>query len=195
MTTSARQITDAAREIERASSAARVLSLNAQIESARSGAGTFKTIAVEMRELSRAIVSANTRIQKLSHTIEVTLPRLVAQTETLRAMVATYTSEARTQLAEVDREVETLRTSIDHTLATSDHALEAVIQASFAGLSALQFQDVARSLLQVDGWHADSLRAFAAETNIPITIEDPPTAISAEDGILDHDKAGEVMLF
>ncbi|HEY0250585.1 MAG TPA: hypothetical protein VGC41_03620, partial [Kofleriaceae bacterium] len=70
----ARQIKVSAQEIERANSAARVLSINARIESSRAGATVFKAISVEMGELSRAISSANAKIQQLASSLEVTLP-------------------------------------------------------------------------------------------------------------------------
>lgn len=192
----AREITEAAREIERANSAARVLSINARIEAARSGAETFKAIAIELHELSRTIVSANGRIQQLATAMEVTLPHLTEQAGALRQQVAEYMSTSRAQIATIDEEVVTLRASVGEALSSSDRALATIIDASHAGLSALQFQDVcAQSLLQIDGWQGDTLRAIAAEERLDIEVEAGPVAVSQEDGITDRTNAGEVLLF
>jgi hypothetical protein len=192
----ARQIKAAAQEIERANSAARVLSINARIESARSGAHVFKAIAIEMHDLSRAIVAANGRVQQLASAIEVTLPRLAEQSLQLREMVAAYTNETRSQIDQVDKEVVALRDSAQSSLQITDEALATIIAASHAGLSALQFQDVcAQSLLQIDAWQAVALKEAATALGVEIDIEEPPVAISEENTILDDGRSGNVMLF
>jgi hypothetical protein len=194
--TSAGEIAAAAREIERANSAARMLAMNARIESSRSGSHVFKAIATEMTALSRAIVSANGRIQQLATAMEVTLPKLVAETEALRAMVSNYTIEAREQIDHVDRETTMLKANVEGNLQASDGALAQIISASHSGLSALQFQDVcAQSLLQMDAWHHQVLTEIAEESEADIEIAPAVTAISTEDGILEHATSGEVMLF
>jgi len=192
----AQQIKTAARDIERANAAARLLAINARIESGRSGAEVFKTIAIEMSELARSVASANGRIQDLAHRIEVTLPRLVEQSQTLRRMVAEFMGDTRTQIEKIDGEVAELRASVQHALVTSDQALETIITASHGGLSALSFQDVcAQSLLQLDAWSAEALRAAAAELGIDLDVKPALVAVSTEAEILDQTKAGEVLLF
>jgi hypothetical protein len=192
----AQQIKTAARDIERANAAARLLAINARIESGRSGAEVFKTIAIEMSELARSVANANSRIQELAHRIEVTLPRLVEQSQALRRMVAEFMTDARAQIDRIDGEVDALRTSVEHALVTSDEALETIIAASHGGLSALGFQDVcAQSLLQLDAWHADALRDTAAELGVGLQVPPATETVSTETGILDHERAGEVLLF
>jgi hypothetical protein len=60
----------------------------------------------------------------------------------------------------------------------------------------LSFQDVcAQSLLQLDAWAADALRAAAAELGIELDVAPAIGAVSTETEILDQTKAGEVLLF
>ncbi|MFT3698637.1 MAG: hypothetical protein QM831_36160 [Kofleriaceae bacterium] len=191
-----RQIKTAAADIEQANKAARALSINARIESSRSGEDVFKTIAIEMYQLSRIIVAANGRIQELASELDVALPRLIEQSQHLRAMVAEFTANARSQIDAVDREIVAMRTSVDGSLSASDAALAEIIKSSYRGLSALQFQDVCRqSLLQIDRWNADALNAMAAELHIETDIATCEEAVSAEAVSTDHAQAGEVVLF
>jgi hypothetical protein len=115
----AQQIKTAARDIERANAAARLLAINARIESGRSGAEVFKAIAIEMSELARSVAKANSRIQELASRIEVTLPRLVEQSQALRRMVADFMADTRTQIEKIDGEVAELRASVQRALITS----------------------------------------------------------------------------
>lgn len=192
----ARQITAAAKEIERANAAARVLSLNARVEASRAGAHAFSAIATEMHALSRAIVGANGRVQALATAMEATLPELVDQSEALRQLVSEYTQEARGQIDQVETEVSLMKQSIETSLRSSDGALAAIIAASHEGLSALQFQDVcAQSLLQLDRWQETALREAATALACDAEVAPAVSAISNEDSILDHGNAGEVLMF
>ena len=193
---SARQIKAAALEVDRANKAARVLSINARIESSRSGSHVFKAIATAMSELAKSIAGANGRVHELASSMETALPQLVAQSASLRRMAADFTSEARTQIDEVDREVMALRESVTSTLALSDHAIETIIASSFDGLSALQFQDVcAQSLLQIDAWEGAALRATAEDLGIEADVASDLEAVSNENAIGSHASAGELVLF
>lgn len=192
----ARLIMAAAAQIERTNTAARVLSINVRIESARSGSEVFKAIAKEMQDLARSIGEANQRISQLATSMETTLPRLVSRSAELSTMVSQFAHEAHEQIEHIDQEIIEMRTQISASMTSSDGALAAIIEASYAGLSALQFQDVsAQSLLQIDTWQAAALRETAAELGVEAAVEAELDAISTEDEILDHQNAGEVMLF
>lgn len=194
---SVRAIKTAAKGVERANTAARMLAINARIEAFRSDAPVFKTIAVEMNDLSRNITSANNHVQELANTMACSLPALIKQAEALRAMATEFTEEAYLQIAHVDLEVDALRESVANTLHVSDDSLATIIAASHRALSALQVQDVcAQGLLQLDGWQATALRETAAALDLDIEIEPEVEGISKETAILDHElTAGEVVLF
>jgi hypothetical protein len=192
-----REIKAAAKEVERANTAARLLAINARIEAFRSDAQVFKTIAVEMNDLARNITSANSHVQELANTMASSLPKLIEQSEALRAMATEFTAEARVQIGNVDREVGALRESVAKTLRVSDESLATIISASHDALSALQVQDVcAQGLLQLDGWQAAALRETAAALDLTIEIAPEVQGVSREAGILDHEGVtGEVLLF
>jgi chromosome segregation ATPase len=194
---SVREIKAAAKEVERANTAARLLALNARIEAFRSDAQVFKTIAVEMNDLARNITSANSHVQELANTMSGSLPKLIEQSEALREMATEFTAEARLQIGHVDREVDALRDSVARTLRVSDDSLATIISASHEALSALQVQDVcAQGLLQLDGWQAAELRETAAAFDLEVEIAPEVEGISRETGILDHEGAtGHVVLF
>jgi hypothetical protein len=182
---------------ERANTAARLLAISARIEAFRSDAQVFKTIAVEMNDLSRNITSANSHVQELANTMAGSLPKLIKQSEALREMATEFTAEARVQIGHVDREVGALRESVVKTLRVSDESLATIISASHEALSALQVQEVcAQGLLQLDGGQAAALRATAAALDMEIEIAPEVQGVSKETAILDHDgTAGEVVLF
>jgi hypothetical protein len=191
----ARQITEAAAQIERTNTAARALSINVRIEAARSGLNVFKTIATEMQALSRSIGDANRRIRELAISMETTLPALVAQSQSLSTMVSDYAVNARARIDHIDHEILGLRTSVDAALKSSDGALASIITASQDGLSNLQFQDVcAQSLLQIDTWQAETIRELATELDVDADLEPTITTISKDDLGLDH-PTGDVILF
>lgn len=192
----ARLIMAAAAQIERTNTAARVLSINVRIESARSGSEVFKAIAKEMQDLARSIGEANQRISQLATSMESTLPKLVARSDELSSMVTQFASEAHDRIEHIDHEILDLRNSVDASLKSSDGALASIISASYAGLSALQFQDVsAQSLLQIDTWQAGALRDTAGELGVSAEVDADIGSISTEDHILEHENAGEVLLF
>lgn len=196
MSEQARSIMAAAAQIERTNTAARVLSINVRIESARSGSEVFKAIATEMQDLARSIGEANKRISELATSMETTLPKLEARSAALSTTVAQFAADAREGIEHIDREIADLRGSVDESLKSSDGALAAIITASCAGLSALQFQDVtAQSLLQIDNWQAASLRETAEEIGVTADVEPDVAAISTEDEILENRHAGEVLMF
>ena len=191
------RIKAAAKEVERANVAARILSMNARIEAFRSDAPVFKAIATEMNDLSRNVTSANKHIQGLANTMAASLPKLIGQSEALRNMASAFMAETHEQISHVDEEVAALKSSVEGTLRSSDESLAMIIAASHEALTALQNQDVcAQSLLQLDAWQAEVLRDAVRALRVEIDVAPDIDGVSRDADILDPvPKTGEVVLF
>jgi len=192
----------AARKVKSLNAAASLLSLNARIETNRLGekSGTFKTIADEMQQLSRAISAANTEITVVADAMAHVLPTLRMASAGLATRVGEFAQGARDEILTVDQRVNELQGKVHGALEAGDRALADIVSTSYACISDLQFQDVcAQKLRLID-------RALVtADREVATTLGVPPEEIDAEVAapeyqILGNDApitapAGDVLMF
>ncbi len=101
----------AAQVIEKLARQAKLLALNARIESVRGGerARGFAVIAEEMTRLSTAVAATNDTVQRLAGSLGGLLPKMAEQAHELSERADAFSSEAGRRLGELDRQVAALR--------------------------------------------------------------------------------------
>jgi methyl-accepting chemotaxis protein len=107
----------AAQVIERLARQAKMLALNARIESVRGGeqARGFAVIAEEMTRLSTAVAATNDTVQRLAGSLGGLLPKMAAQAHELSERADAFSTEAGRRLGELDRQVAALRSDVAET--------------------------------------------------------------------------------
>jgi methyl-accepting chemotaxis protein len=148
---------------------AKVLALNARIESARAGdqARGFTVIAEEMARLSKSVAETNQRVQQLASTLSDLLPLMAAQTRELRDRSERFADQANAQISTLDHHIAAMRDNIAATASGSDDAMAQVLRDSNTALSHLQFQDVAAARLRgVTTWVRDAADGITVEAHV-----------------------------
>jgi hypothetical protein len=196
--THCRTIRDAARHVERLSHEARVLAINALIESrtAHGAAPGMAVIADEMQRLAKTIARVNAEIQQVAGDLGSTLPDASAQgARVMEASVAFEQTSAR-QIAAIDAQAAALQSRVAHVVEDADQALSRVVGESQAALSHLQFQDVCgQQLLEIDRWLHGAHAEIADEgddVREPVQVR---LGDDASDAGVDASAAGDVLLF
>lgn len=190
-TAHADQISTAAGNIAHLATQARTLALNARIEAARVGDHGFAVIAQEMKRLSDAIADANATINQLASGLSATLPALRTRSAALGADTAALAADLRTDLTNVESQLETLQGEVRRALDGADRTVQAMVAASHDALSHLQFQDVAaQQLLSSDALVRDAQLALMS----PDRHDEVAPAVATRAVTTDR-VAGEVALF
>jgi methyl-accepting chemotaxis protein len=147
------QITRLAREIEGISSALTVLTLNARIESSRSGqAGrVFATIADSMRALSFQVQAANGRVAELAASLKDIIPSIEQRARELREQNGALATDANTQLGELGSAYATARGAAAEVISGGGEHARRVVTRTHQVLSHLQYQDrMAQGLREIE---------------------------------------------
>jgi methyl-accepting chemotaxis protein len=199
----AKGIADLAQSIERLASEARLLAVNARIESSRLGAHSagFEVLASEMQRLSDEVAGANERVSELAARLGTDLPWIAQHARDLRAAMEGFAVSAADRLEETERGVNTLRTELDNISRAGGVAMEEILKASRGALSHLQFQDVlAQELRLLDArlreTHIDIAKELGADA--AALAEIPAAEYQTEGGGLQGEHvspAGDVILF
>lgn len=199
----AKGIADLAQSIERLASEARLLAVNARIESSRLGAHSagFEVLASEMQRLSDEVAGANERVSELAARLGTDLPWIAQHARDLRAAMEGFAVSAADRLEETERGVNTLRTELDDISRAGGVAMEGILKASQGALSHLQFQDVlAQELRLLDArlreTHVEIAKEMGADASALAAI--PAAEYQPEGGGLRGEgglPAGDVVLF
>jgi chromosome segregation ATPase len=147
------QITGLAQEIESISSALAVLTLNARIESARSGASgvAFGTIADSMRALSAQVKEANARVAELAASLKDIIPGIEARSRGLREQNGILAADITRQLGELGDAYTTARKAAAEVIVGGGEHARRVVARTNQVLSHLQYQDrMAQTLREVE---------------------------------------------
>ena len=166
----AEKIGEVARSVQKLASRANMLSLNARVEAARSGAGSggFAVIANEMKQLSAAINAANISIGGLAEDLHRALPHLAQQAGEIKELSGKLSSEMSDGIRSIRAQAAALSDEVTAALAGSDGALEKIVSASQDILSHLQFQDtLAQGLGRMDSWMLDAQVGAAEALGVP----------------------------
>jgi len=196
------QIMRAAQEIQKLTARAHMLALNARIEATRSNRGDshgFSVIAVEMKQLSTAIATTNTNIQKLARDMGAVLPRIDTGIREMRSQSREFSESLGATMRSLGEKSEEQRREIAQALQTSDLTMGAIVEASQNALSHLQFQDaVAQGLMRLDRHVLETqmaiCRALQAD-DVIATLEAPMHVEIGGEKAVRNEKAGEVLLF
>ena len=147
------QITNLAQEIDAIASALAVLTLNARIESARSGkaGNAFATIADHMRTLSGQVQQANARVAELAEALNDIIPSIEERSRQLRDQNSTLASDINGHLNDLGAAYSTARNAASQVITGgSEHARRVVTRTNLV-LSHLQYQDrMAQTLREVE---------------------------------------------
>jgi len=196
------QIMRAAEEIQKLTGRSHMLALNARIEATRTNKGDangFSVIAVEMKQLSAAIATTNTSIQKLARDMGAVLPRIDHGIREMRTQSRDFSEALGTTMRALGEESEAQRREIGEALGKSDLTMGMIVEASQNALSHLQFQDaVAQGLMRLDRQVLEAqvvaCRALGAEDLIASL--DPPMHVEiGGEKAVKNENAGEVLLF
>jgi methyl-accepting chemotaxis protein len=166
----AEKIGEVARSVQKLASRANMLSLNARVEAARSGAGSggFAVIANEMKQLSAAINAANLSIGALAEDLHRALPHLAQQAGEIKELSGRLSSEMSEGMRSIRAQAAALSGEVTASLAGSDGALEKIMNASHDILSHLQFQDtLVQGLGRMDSWLLDAQVGTAQALGVP----------------------------
>jgi len=199
----AKGIADLAQSIERLASEARLLAVNARIESSRLGAHSagFEVLASEMQRLSDEVAGANERVSELAARLGTDLPWIAQHARDLRAAMEGFAVSAADRLEETERGVNTLKAELDSISRAGGVAMEGILKASRGALSHLQFQDVlAQELRLLDARLRETHVAIAKEmgADAAALAEIPAAEYQTESGGLhgeDGSPPGDVVLF
>jgi methyl-accepting chemotaxis protein len=140
----AKNIQDLAVSIERLAGEARLLAVNARIESSRLGAQSagFEVLASEMQRLSDEVAGTNERVRELAERLARDLPAIAHHARELRTATDQFAQTAALQLDETERGVHELQSEVASISHAGGAVMGAILTASRAALSHLQFQDV-----------------------------------------------------
>jgi methyl-accepting chemotaxis protein len=191
-------IARAAEEIERLTTASRVLAINAQIEASRFGeAGkAFAVVASEMRTMAKEIEHANQLVGETARGLRERLPKMAHTVGRMRERSTTFSEEVGDMVGEVSRGAESLERTIDEVTSTGRDTLGAVLRETRGALSHLQFQDpVAQQLLMIDTEGHRLELELALASGIDRRIRPPAATTLSGDARIDTQNHGEVLLF
>jgi methyl-accepting chemotaxis protein len=138
-----RNIVTLGREVEKISSALRLLTLNAQMESARFGADgkTFGVIANEMRALSLEAQKASLAIGNIAEDLAVAMPQIKEQSGQLLASSATLSQELTRQVQDFEKVHRETQRSLLDAIHRSGVKAEKLADHAADLINHLQFQD------------------------------------------------------
>ena len=145
------KIVDLGEQISAVSFDARLLSLNASIESGRLGehGAAFRVISSEMKRLTEAVDGTNKLVAEVAKEVCQALPEIESGGAKLHERSQRFSAETRTQLGLVDEEATRLKAKVDRALQGGDSRLNAILGASANALSHLQFQDPCAQSLRI----------------------------------------------
>jgi methyl-accepting chemotaxis protein len=196
------QIEQAAQQIQKLTTDAHMLSINARIEAARSTDGNsqgFAVIAVEMKELSRAITTTSETVKNLARTLGALLPQLDGGMTGLRQHSQEFSNGLAEDIRELAAKSSEQKRSVEAAVAASDVTLSAIVKASQSALSHLQFQDViSQALMRMDAVAQETERSICKDLDAEDRIPAIEAAMHVEiggDKNVENEKAGEVLLF
>ena len=196
------QIEMATQQIQKLTTDAHMLSINARIEAAHTTDSTskgFAVIAAEMRELSQAIADTSKTVKTLAQSLSALLPQLETGMTGLRERSREFSSSLAADIRNLAKRSATQKQQVEAAIAASDVTLGSIVQASQSALSHLQFQDViSQGLMRMD--------AVARETEVAVCkdldaedriakIEDAMHVEIGGDKTVDQKNAGDVLLF
>lgn len=196
------QIEQAAQQIQKLTTDAHMLSINARIEAARSTDGAskgFAVIAVEMKELSRAITTTSETVKNLARSLGSLLPQLDGGMMGLREHSQDFSHSLAVDIRELASKSAEHKRSVEAAVDASDVTLGAIVKASQSALSHLQFQDViSQALMRMDAVAQEAEAAMCKDLDAEDRIPAIEAAMHVEiggDKTVENEKAGEVMLF
>jgi methyl-accepting chemotaxis protein len=122
---------------------ARILTLNADIESKRLGksGAAFGAIAGEMRNLSASVHSTNQAVADLTRDLTRLLPKLAAGSQQMLRHSDAFSGQLVKQLADVEFAYDSAQRAVHGTLQASQERAERIFAQTCEVLSHLQFQD------------------------------------------------------
>ncbi len=130
-------------QITRISMEARILTLNADIESKRLGkaGAAFGAIAGEMRHLSASVHSTNQAVAQLAGDLTRILPKLAASSHEMLRHSESFSEQLVRQLADVQGAYDAAQQSVTEALSEGQQRAERIFSQTCEVLSHLQFQD------------------------------------------------------
>jgi methyl-accepting chemotaxis protein len=144
-------------QITRISMEARILTLNADIESKRLGkaGAAFGAIAGEMRHLSASVHSTNQAVAQLAGDLTRILPKLAASSHEMLQHSDSFSEQLVRQLADVQAAYDAAQHSVTDALSEGQQRAERIFAQTCEVLSHLQFQDrmaqdLAKAMHQLD---------------------------------------------
>ncbi len=196
------QIERATQQIQKLTTDAHMLSINARIEAARSTDGSsrgFAVIAVEMKELSRAITTTSDSVKNLARTLGALLPQLDSGMSGLREHSKEFSGSLAVDIRDLAKKAAAQKRQVETALAASDVTLGAIVQASQSALSHLQFQDViSQGLMRMDAVARETEAGMCKDLNAEDRVAAIESAMHVElggDKTVEHENAGKVLLF
>ena len=196
------KIGEATQRIQRLSTDAHMLAINARIEAARDTQGAsrgFAVIAVEMKQLSRVITTTSEDVKSLARTLGDLLPQLADGMTDLRERSKEFSTSLGVDIRNLAQKSAAQRQDVEAALAASDVTLGAIVQASQSALSHLQFQDVvAQGLMRMDATARETEVGVCTDLNAEDRISSIEEAMHDEiggDKMVEDDNAGKVLLF
>ncbi len=157
--------------------AAKILALNARIESSRlhKKGSRFAVIATEMKVLSDGVDSANNLVRDLATRLQGSLPTIAEQMRSMRQETRTFYKELQEHLVEIETEKKDLQIALKDSLSAGDRQLDKILEASQRALSELQFQDpMAQRLQRIDNDLAKAQQNVAHALGNLVADEDIP---------------------
>lgn len=199
----AKNIVDLASAIDRLASEARLLAVNARIESSRLGAQSagFEVLATEMQRLSDEVASTNEQVEDLAARLGHDLPAIAAHAQALRTSMEEFATHATHQINATDRGVSLLHEKVAVVSKQGEDVMEAILNASHSALSHMQFQDVvAQQLRQIDSWlrdaQLDAIREIDGDASTFAGVPPPEYSTQGENAVgASIAESGEVTLF
>jgi hypothetical protein len=173
-----------------------LLALNMQIESARLGTEgrPISAIGEEMKEFSVQVRKSNEAIKTALRTLTDSIPRIHATTAEMDERTANFSDELSSQMADVKGHTTRLADSLQSLMQRAEQRNSAVVQASLATLSELQFQDPMSQKLQQAAFDVEKLQQLiVARECEDVCLADIDPA-NGNDGTLIRE-AGEIELF
>jgi len=157
--------------------AAKILALNARIESSRlhKKGSRFAVIATEMKTLSDGVDSANNLVRDLAERLQESLPTIAEQMRAMRQETRAFHKELQEHLKEIEDDKKGLQEALHASLKAGDRQLDKILKASQRALSELQFQDpMAQRLQRIDNDLAEAQKATAELLGNHVTDDDIP---------------------
>jgi methyl-accepting chemotaxis protein len=196
------EIEQAAQQIQKLTTDAHMLSINARIEAARSTDGNskgFAVIAVEMKEMSRAITRTSDTVKNLARTLGALLPQLDKGMIGLREHSQEFSNSLAVDIRDLARRSGEQKRSVEAAVTASDVTLGAIVKASQSALSHLQFQDViSQALMRMDAVAQETETAMCKDLDAEHRIPAIEAAMHVEiggDKNVENENAGQVLLF